>query len=175
MRLWVKRFLKVAKPAPKYWAVHNYVSANQLKLKGTKSMLKLTKRGEIWITEVGGLIKRRSSFVGKVKMREGPAHAKRVTRFIFDRIIPLSSRIKRVYLFHWNAAGPTDTWDSGLVAPDGTARGTLAIVKSKLGRRARRPARRRDRRPRRRADRLRPLRPRGRDPRLASRRSRLLR
>jgi len=134
MRRWVKRFLRVARPRPKYWAIHNYFSANQLSLKGTRRMLKLTKRGEIWVTEVGGLVKRRSNFVGKVPMREGPTHAKRVTRYIFDRIIPSSSRIKRVYLFHWNAAGPTDTWDSGLVAPDGTARGTLDIVRSKLGR-----------------------------------------
>lgn len=135
MRTWVKRFVKAAGHRPKYWAVHNYVSANRFSVKGTKEMLKVTKRGEIWITEVGGLVKRRSSFNGKVKMKEGLAHATQVTRFIFDRIITASPRIKRVYLFHWNAAGPTDTWDSGLVGADGIARGSLDIVASKLKKR----------------------------------------
>jgi hypothetical protein len=131
MRKWVKRFLKVAKK-PKYWAVHNYVSANKFSVKGTREMLKVTKKGEIWITEVGGLVKRRSNFNGKVKMKEGLAHATQVTRFIFDKILTASPRIKRVYLFHWNAAGPEDSWDSGLVGADGIARGALNIVQQKL-------------------------------------------
>jgi hypothetical protein len=135
MKTWVKRFLKVARPKPKYWAIHNYVSANKFSVAGTKQMLKLTKSGEIWITEVGGLVKRRSNFNGKVKMKEGLAHAAQVTRFIFDRILTVSPRIKRVYLFHWNAAGPEDSWDSGLVGADGIARGALNIVQQKLKKR----------------------------------------
>jgi hypothetical protein len=135
LKTWVKRFLKVAKPRPKYWAVHNYVSANKFSLKGTKQMLKVTKSGEIWITEVGGLVKRRSNFAGKVKMREGVSHAAKVTRYIFDKIVTASPRVKRVYLYHWNAAGPTDSWDSGLVDQNGVARGALNVVQAKLNRR----------------------------------------
>ena len=131
---WVRRFLKVAKK-PKYWAVHNYVSANRLSLKGTKRILKLTKTGEIWITEVGGLVRRRSSFAGKVKMREGLKHAEKVTKFILDRMPKLSPRIKRLYLYHWNSATPTDTWDSALVGSDGQARKTLDLIAKRLKRR----------------------------------------
>ncbi|HEX2084101.1 MAG TPA: hypothetical protein VHF89_00330 [Solirubrobacteraceae bacterium] len=134
-RTWVKRFLRAAGHQPKYWALHNYVSANKFDVRGTKELLKLV-RGEIWITEVGGLVVRRTrDFAGKIKMREGLAHAARVTRFIFDRILTLSPKIKRVYLFHWNATGPNDTWDSGLVGADGRPRSSLNIVQAKLRRR----------------------------------------
>ncbi|HEX2084339.1 MAG TPA: glycosyl hydrolase [Solirubrobacteraceae bacterium] len=133
-RTWIKRFLRAAGHQPKYWALHNYVSANKFDLRGTKELLKLVK-GEIWITEVGGLVVRRTrDFAGKIKMKEGLAHSAKVTRFIFDRILTLSPRIRRVYLFHWNATGPQDTWDSGLVAADGTARSSLNIVQAKLKR-----------------------------------------
>ncbi|HEX8120420.1 MAG TPA: glycosyl hydrolase [Solirubrobacteraceae bacterium] len=132
MAKWLKRFLKVAKPRPKYWAIHNYFSANRFDTKGTKQILKLTKSGEIWVTEVGGLVKRRSNFAGKVKMKEGLTHAAQVTRFIFDRMLTLSPRIKRVYIFHWNAGGPLDSWDSGLIGPDGKARTSLNILTAKL-------------------------------------------
>jgi hypothetical protein len=132
---WVRRFLRVAKPRPRYWALHNYVSANRLSLKGTKQLLELTKSGEIWITEVGGLVRRRSSFVGKVKMREGLKHAANATRFILDDMLRLDSRIKRLYLFHWDSATPTDTWDSAMIDSAGRPRQALDILARRLKRR----------------------------------------
>ena len=132
---WVKRFRKVAKPKPKYWAVHNYVSANRFSLKGTKRMLKLTKSGEIWVTEVGGLVARRSNFTGKVRMKEGLTHANKVTKFILTKMARSSSRIKRIYLYHWNASSPTDSWDSGLIGPDGAARKGLETLAKLLRKR----------------------------------------
>jgi hypothetical protein len=137
MEGWIKRFKKAAKHEPKYWALHNYYGANKFSLSGTRRMLKAVK-GQIWITEVGGLVARRTpNFVGKLKMPEGLTHATKVTRFIFDRILPMSPRIKRVYLYHWNSAGPTDTWDSGLVNHDGTSRGSLSVVQAKVRRKRR--------------------------------------
>jgi hypothetical protein len=44
----------------------------------------------------------------------------------------VSPRIKRVYLYHWNAATTTDSWDSGLVGADGIARGAMNIVAARL-------------------------------------------
>ncbi|HEV2062641.1 MAG TPA: glycosyl hydrolase [Solirubrobacteraceae bacterium] len=133
MEGWIRRFVKTARHRPRYWALHNYYGANTFSLKGTKRFLKATRRGEVWITEVGGLVARRSAgFAGKLKMKEGLAHAQRATRFIFDRILTVSPRIKRVYLYHWDSAGATDTWDSAFVSPNGAARRTLDIVESKL-------------------------------------------
>ena len=135
---WIKKFIKAAKHQPKYWALHNYYGANTFDLSGTKRMLKSVK-GQIWVTEVGGLVARRTAdFAGKLKMPSGRTHATKATRFIFDRMLALSPRISRVYLYHWNSGGPTDTWDSALVNPDGSARGGLTIVEDRIKRSRRR-------------------------------------
>ncbi len=135
MARWVKRFVKSAGHRPKYWAAHNYFSVNGLSLKGTKNILKVTKKGELWVTETGGLVARRSTFAGKIPMKEGLAHSVRVTKFIFDKMLTLSPRIKRIYLYHWNSATPTDSWDSGLIGHDGKPRGSYTVVAAKLKKR----------------------------------------
>ena len=133
METWIKKFIKAAGHRPKYWALHNYYGANTFNLKYTKRFLKATKSGQVWITEVGGLVKRRSAnFAGKLRMREGLAHSTRVWKFILNRMIKISPRIKRVYLFHWNSATATDSWDSALVSHDRKPRGGLAVLRAKL-------------------------------------------
>jgi hypothetical protein len=136
-KAWVKRFIKKAGHQPKYWALHNYYGANTFSTKGTKRFLKMVK-GQVWVTETGGLVKRRSgNFAGKVKMKEGLAHSTKAWRFIFDNMLTLSPRLTKVYLYHWDSSSATDTWDSALVGYDGRARGGLAILKAKLSKRRR--------------------------------------
>ncbi len=133
METWIKTFVKAAKHRPKYWALHNYYGANTFNLSGTQRFLKATKKGQVWITEVGGLVTRRSgNFAGKLKMREGLAHSTRVWKFIFDSVLTVSPRITRAYLYHWDSVGPNDTWDSALVGYDGKPRAGLAVVQAKL-------------------------------------------
>ena len=133
MEVWIRKFIKAARHYPKYWALHNYYGANKRNVSYTKRVLKATKKGQIWVTEVGGLVARRTrDFVGKLKMPEGTAHATATTRFIFDRMLTLSPRITKVYLYHWNSSSLTDTWDSALIGPDGKPRGGLTIVESRL-------------------------------------------
>jgi hypothetical protein len=130
---WIRRFRKaLGKHRPKYWALHNYYGANTFSLKGTKRFLKATKSGEVWVTEVGGLVKRRSTFTGKLKMREGLAHSTKSWRFIFKRMLGVSPRIKRAYLYHWNSATATDSWDSALIGADDQPRRALAVVQRLL-------------------------------------------
>ena len=130
---WIKDFRKaLGSHRPKYWAVHNYYGANTFSTKGTKAILAATKSGEIWITESGGLVARRSNFLGKLKMKEGLAHSTKAWKFIFDRMLPLSPRIKRFYLYHWNSSSSRDTWDSALIASNNRARSGLAVVKQRL-------------------------------------------
>jgi hypothetical protein len=136
METWVKTFVKTARHRPRYWALHNYFGANTFNLSGTNRFLKATKKGEVWITEVGGLVARRSTeFAGKLKMKEGLAHSTRVWKYIFDSVLTVSPRITRAYLYHWDSSGPTDTWDSALVGYDGKPRGGLAVVQAKLKKR----------------------------------------
>ena len=127
---WVQQFQRIAKVDPKYWGLHNYRDANRLQTINTRNLLRATK-GEIWLTETGGIVNRRNK--SSVSFPQSPAHAALATRWVFDRIVPLSGRIRRVYLYHWNAQTPFDTWDSALIGPDDHARPALAVLRRVLG------------------------------------------
>lgn len=128
---WTRAFLKYAKKQPKYWALHNYVSANTFDLRLTRQLLKLIK-GEVWITEVGGLVYR-SKMPGRIPLAEGVPHQTKVTKYIFDKLLRVSPRITRAYLYHWNSAGPGSSWDSGLIDANGKPRPALTILEKVLG------------------------------------------
>jgi hypothetical protein len=109
---------------PRYWGLHNYIDANRLRTTGTKTLLRHA-TGQIWFTETGGIVHRRNRL--KVTFPESAAHAAKATSWVFDKLVPLSRRITRVYLYHWNAVAG-DNWDSGLVDPRGRARPALKVL-----------------------------------------------
>jgi hypothetical protein len=125
---WSQAFVRAAKEAPRYWAMHNYISANRFDVTRTRDFLTAVK-GEVWITEVGGAVKRPR---GQAKFPEGTRHAAKVTRFIFEDLARLSPRIKRIYLYHWSSAGTHGIWDSGLVASDGRPRPAMTVFEQVL-------------------------------------------
>jgi hypothetical protein len=129
MTKWVKEFRRRAHVDPKYWGLHNYRDANRLQTTNTRRLLKAT-RGRIWLTETGGIVARRNK--SAVGFTESPEHAAVATRWVFDRLVPLSSRVERVYLYHWNASSPYDTWDSALVGPDGQSRPAMRVLQRVL-------------------------------------------
>ena len=122
---WVRRFKRVARVEPKYWGLHNYITANRFDVRRTKQLLQNTK-GEIWLTEVGGLVARRND--STIRLRQGTAHATRVTRFIFDRLARLDKRVSRVYAYHWDSTSTRDSWDSAFIGPDNRERPSLAVL-----------------------------------------------
>jgi hypothetical protein len=128
MDKWIKRFVKVA-GQPKYWGFHNYVTANRFQTNRTKQLLKLVK-GQIWLTETGGLVARRNKSL--ISLPQGTSHAAKVTRFILRDLPKLSPRISRIYLYHWDSSTALDSWDSGFVGSDGRARPSLGILKTVL-------------------------------------------
>jgi hypothetical protein len=125
MVTWVRRFKKVARVEPKYWGLHNYVTANRFQVERTKRLLQNTK-GEVWLTEVGGLVARRNRSL--IRLRQGKSHAADVTRFIFDRLARVDRRITRVYAYHWDSTSNRDSWDSAFIGPDDKARPALAVL-----------------------------------------------
>ncbi|HWT92253.1 MAG TPA: glycosyl hydrolase [Solirubrobacteraceae bacterium] len=128
MLAWVKTFRKYSKVEPKYWGLHNYIEANRFKDVALKKLLRRVK-GEVWLTEVGGLVKRRLKKKYTVKaIPESESHARRVTTYLFDELLPVSKRIKRVYVYHWNTSTPTDSWDSALIGPDDRARPAFWVL-----------------------------------------------
>jgi hypothetical protein len=126
---WVRRFKKAARVEPKYWGLHNYVTANRFQLERTKRLLQNTK-GEVWLTEVGGLVARRNRSL--IRLRQGRTHAADVTRFIFDRLARLDRRMTRIYAYHWDSTSLRDTWDSAFIGPDNRVRPSLAVLQRVL-------------------------------------------
>ena len=126
---WARDFRRAARFEPRYWGLHNYVSLNRFDPSRTEQLLRAVK-GEVWLTETGGLVARRNT--STIKLRQGKAHAARVTRFLFDRVARLSPRITRIYVYHWSSSSTTDTWDSALVGPDDRRRPALAVLQRVL-------------------------------------------
>jgi hypothetical protein len=124
--------------SPRYWGLHNYLDANRLRTTGTRRLLAHT-TGQIWFTETGGIVRRHNA--AKVTFPESAAHAAIATRWVFQRLVPLSRRITRVYLYQWNAA-KGENWDSGLVDAHGRSRPALAIVRAEQKTLLRRAAKR---------------------------------
>ena len=138
---WVCEFRRQAGEEPRLWALHNYLDANRFRTGGTRRLLRAV-RGRVWLTEVGGLIARRSADgrlqQGRIKLDESPAHAARVTRFVLDELMSLSPRLSRIYLYHWNARTRLDTWDSAFITPGGRERPAYRVLERFLERRRRR-------------------------------------
>ncbi len=135
MAAWVKEFERLARPTQgrhgrPIWGLHNYIDANRFRTSGTRALLKAT-RGTIWITESGGIVKRTNP--NKTPLPEGQWHAKRATAWLFNRLMPLSTRIRRVYVYQWNAP-PNASWDSALIDSGGASRPALSVVLQALAR-----------------------------------------
>ena len=126
---WVHEFQRRLHGDAMYWGLHNYRDANRLQTSNTRRLLKATK-AKIWLTETGGIVSRRNK--SNVSFEESPVHAAVATRWVFDKIVPLSTRIERVYLYHWNASTPNDTWDSALIGPDGRSRPAFRVLERVL-------------------------------------------
>lgn len=133
MSSWVRRFRAAAEHEPRVWGLHNYVDVNRFGTAGTRELLRAT-RGQVWFTETGGIVSR--TVRAKIPFEESPSHAAKATRWLFDRLVPLSSRVRRVYLYHWDPAGPEDTWDSALIDSHGHPREAFRVVRARMRRAA---------------------------------------
>lgn len=130
MAHWVELFEKRLGHKPMLWGVHDYRDANRRQTRSTRALLKATK-AKIWITETGGLVRhgdKPSHF-----FHESVPHAAKVTRFIFHRILRLSHRIKRVYLYNWSVPTHHEIWDSAFIGPHGP-RPSYRILKRQVKR-----------------------------------------
>ena len=65
--------------------------------------------------------------------RSGEARAAAAVKRTFA-VARTSRRIKRVYLYHWDADPKFITWDSAFVAADGRARPALDVLRRELNR-----------------------------------------
>jgi hypothetical protein len=135
MLSWVAAFKRHAK-RPKLWGLHSYQDTNHfrpLSQTFTRSLLRAVK-GDLWLTEAGGIVRFGSRYRGG---RAGERHAARAMKRTF-KVAASSRRIKRVYLYHWDADPKFITWDSAFVARRGRARPTLEILRRQINKQRRR-------------------------------------
>jgi hypothetical protein len=125
---WAKTFIRYAHRQPAIWGLHNYADANQYTPRATKALLKAVK-GKIWFTETGGVVRRNNGSNVKYK-GQSLTHAAKAINYIFTKLVRLSPRIQRVYLFHWN--GRNSSWDSALISPNGGARPAFTVLANLL-------------------------------------------
>jgi polysaccharide biosynthesis protein PslG len=126
MGQWVRQFTRHLGFTPRLWGLHNYVEANRFKTSRLRELVRVTRGAEIWLTEVGGLVRRDNNSTTEIP--EGAHHAGEVTRFIFDDVVPRNPQIARVYIYHWSSSSRRDTWDSALIAPGGRERSALRVL-----------------------------------------------
>lgn len=130
MIAWVGRERRAVGHEPEIWGLHNYIGANRLSAASTRALIAAT-HGQIWFTETGGVVTRHNH--SRHDFPESAAHAARVTSFVFDRLVPLSPRIKRVYLYQWGAGTRrTEPWDSGLFDPHDRPRPAFWVLVREL-------------------------------------------
>jgi len=152
MRTWVSSFLRYAHH-PRLWGVHNYYDLNHGGHRQTSLLLRMV-RGQIWFSEIGGLVWRYDPTHHRF-INRGEAYATRAAGRLLA-LARLSGRITRIYYYHWHghttlaaarrAHPPLVTWDSGLLRPNCSPRPAFGVIARVLGRNpARAPRARRDR------------------------------
>ena len=114
MTRYVKQYRRHLDGEPAIWGLHNYADTNRFRTSGLRDLLR-TVKGDVWLTETGGIVKFGRNF---------PRDEQRAARSIAYalKLARDNERVKRVYLYNWTGAKPTDRFDSGLIASDGTAR-----------------------------------------------------
>jgi hypothetical protein len=138
MPAWVRKFRRRAQGKHLIWGLHNYIDANRFRTRGTLSLLRAVP-GTVWFTETGGLVERNNG--SPIEFPQNEWHAARATRWVFQRLARLSPRVRRVYLYQWDPAGPGATWDSALVGADGQPRPAYRVLTEHLRAAAERAAR----------------------------------
>jgi len=129
MVAWLRTFRRHTIDTPRLWGLHNYLDVNRFRSSGTRAMLD-TVPGQIWFTEVGGLVRR--SNASSLAFPESTSHAAAATKWLF-RLTLISPRITHVYLYNWNAKAG-EPWDSALIGPTGLSRPAFEVLENELAR-----------------------------------------
>ena len=122
---YLRKFKKYVKGTPKYWGIHNYSDTNRGSTTRTRRLIAAigSKRAEVWLTETGGQLKLRGVVAGETK-------AAKALECMFS--MPKKyKQIKRLYIYQFNGAPPSNDFDAGLVGTDGTPRKGYAIVQQR--------------------------------------------
>jgi hypothetical protein len=132
MERWLSVFRRTA-IRPRIWGLHNYKDTNPRRgqqFGGTRRLVRAV-RGQIWLTETGGLAR----FVlpsGGTLFPYSLSRQDRAVRRMFSLAKRYRSRIKRLYIYNWFGQTRSNRFDAGLVNPDGSARPAYNTVRRML-------------------------------------------
>ena len=131
MKKWIGLFLKYAGRShyPKLWGIHNYGDTNYGRSTGTAFMLKsIAKKGEVWVTETGGIYSFRLQSGKQTFAPDGARQAKAITN-AYKVATKFRSRIKRLYFYQWRINNPNDYFDAGIIDYSGALRPAYQSLK----------------------------------------------
>lgn len=114
---------------PRIWGFHNYSDTNRASMDRTGAFLKAVGKGQVWITETGGLYRLGSSFTPNAKRQLA------ATKQVFA-IAKKYPKLARIYLYNFYGPGfdrPDDIFDAGLISGLGQKRPAYDVVKQYLG------------------------------------------
>ncbi|MGH2967544.1 MAG: glycosyl hydrolase [Solirubrobacteraceae bacterium] len=127
MGRYLSTFKRYAKGSPKLWGLHNYGDVNRKRTRYTKQMLRSV-RGEVWLTETGGIVKLLPSF------KRSPSRAAKRTKGMFRLVNRydtkrrgMRSKITRLFVYTWFGEERSARFDAGLVNPDGSPRKAFSV------------------------------------------------
>jgi hypothetical protein len=122
VRSWLRRFQRHSHNRGRIWGLHNYKDVNRRQSKGIRNVLR-TVRGQVWLTETGGIVKFKSSGFKRSERR-----AANRTKYMFKlvdrwdkRRRGYKSKITRIYVYRWFGE-PRGRFDAGLMDADGSPR-----------------------------------------------------
>jgi hypothetical protein len=132
MERWLATFRRYAR-RPRIWGLHNYRDTNPRRGQqygGTRRLLRAV-RGQVWLTETGGLAR----FVlpgGGTLFPYSLSRQNRAVKRMFSLAKRYRSRIKRLYIYNWFGQPRSQRFDAGLVNPNGTPRPAYNTVRRTL-------------------------------------------
>ena len=129
---WLATFKRYARK-PRIWGLHSYTDTNYfkpLRQTATRALLRSV-RGQVWLTETGGIVRFADRYHGD---RAAERRAARAVRRTFA-VARMSPRVRRVYLYHRDADRRFRTWDSAFVRANGKARPALDVLRRAINRR----------------------------------------
>jgi hypothetical protein len=127
MVAWVKKFKRHA-PSARIWGIHNYKDANDAR--GTTKLLLKTVRGQVWLTETGGILRLKPADGSRGGRKSTKSQQARAVKRVYQ-IAKSSRRITRVYFYEW-AKKRGNRWDSAFVETNGKLRPAYHALKRGL-------------------------------------------
>jgi hypothetical protein len=131
MSRYLAKFKRYAKGSPTLWGLHNYGDVNRRRTTYTKTMLRSV-RGQVWLTETGGIVKLAPSFKRSTKRAAARTRGMfRLAQRYDTKRRGMRSKITRLFVYTYYGAPRSARFDAGLVNPSGSKRPAYTVFKKK--------------------------------------------